>query len=116
MENLVEDMIKSSFDTLDDPNDKEAAFAKQRNLIVDDFGAKRAQLRTQLFRDLANECYNICVEKGRKKDAMLKDIQELNNDKAPVDLEFSSKEELCVQKCSVRVRHLYKVIDRHVDE
>ena len=28
MENLVEDMIKSSFDTLDNSDDKEAAFRK----------------------------------------------------------------------------------------
>ena len=41
---------------------------------MDDFGAKRAQLKTQLFRDLANECYNLCVDKNKKKEQIVKDI------------------------------------------
>ena len=42
MEGLVEDVIKNSFDTLDNPNDKQAAYQKQKNMIIDDFSTKRA--------------------------------------------------------------------------
>ena len=45
MEGLIEDVIQKSFESIDNPEDKQAAYQKQKTMMVDDFATKRAQLK-----------------------------------------------------------------------
>ena len=53
------------------------------------------------LRELANECYNMCSARGMK---------------IKPEMEFSKNEEECVNRCTLRVKAMQKVVDRHVDE
>ena len=92
MEGLIEDVIQKSFESIDNPEDKQAAYQKQKTMMVDDFATKRAQLKGQLVRDMADECWKICAIKTRKKDNYDKYIQELRGSNEPVDMDFTPKE------------------------
>ena len=84
--------------------------------MIDDFATKRAQLKGQLLRDMADECWKICAVKNRKKDNYDKYIQELKGSNEPIDMDFNPNEQKCVDNCSTRVKGMYRIIDRHIDE